>query len=193
VEGRTLTLETNLRGAHGARNLAAALAVCLALGLAPEDVAPAAREIALQRWRGESLPLAGGGVVVNDAWNANPLGMRAALESLAERTEPGRRVAVLGEMAELGPTAAEHHRAVGAAAAALGVEVLVAVGPLARGYLEGAGPIAEPYWLPDRAELLDLLRRVVRPDDVVLVKASRVGRLEDVAAGLAEAPLKRRA
>ncbi|HWC32868.1 MAG TPA: UDP-N-acetylmuramoyl-tripeptide--D-alanyl-D-alanine ligase, partial [Actinomycetota bacterium] len=95
--------------------------------------------------------------------------------------------AVLGDMAERGPGAPAYHREVGAAAARAGVEALVAVGPLARGYLEGAGDIPEKRWAPtDRA--LPAVRAVLRPGDCVLVKASRSMGLEAVADALAVVP-----
>src|SRR5204862_145869 len=83
------------------------------------------------RWRGEELPLPGGGLLVNDCYNANPVSMRAALGLLADRAEGRRRVAILGDMAELGPDGPRYHREVGAAAAELGVDVLVPIAPLA--------------------------------------------------------------
>jgi UDP-N-acetylmuramoyl-tripeptide--D-alanyl-D-alanine ligase len=184
VLGTRLALQTNLAGAHHALNLAAAIAVCDALGLDLERCAEAASDIRLQRWRSEPHPLPGGGIVVNDAYNANPSSAEAALAALAEQGS-GRLVAVLGEMAELGPSAPELHRRVGRHAASLGYAVLVAVGPVARGYLEGAGDAVEPHWLPDADGLVPYLAGIVRPGDRVLVKASRAARLEGVAAGLA--------
>ncbi len=187
VRGRRLELWTNLLGRHHAVNLAAALAALEALGLVAADVAPAELEVTLARWRGETHALPGGGAVVNDAWNAGPASMRAALATLSERTVDGRRIAVLGDMGELGPISAAMHREIGAAAAAAGVDVLVAVGDRARGYLDGAGAAVEPHWLPDGREVVALLHGLVRPGDVVLVKASRVVGLEGVAAGLVAA------
>jgi UDP-N-acetylmuramoyl-tripeptide--D-alanyl-D-alanine ligase len=185
VDGRMLSVDTNLTGRHHAFNLAAAMAVCRALGLDLDACAGAASSIRLQRWRSEDHRLAGGGVVVNDAYNANPSSMEAALAGLAERDGEGRLVAVLGEMAELGPAAPELHRRVGASAAALGYGVLVAVGEPARDYLDGAGAAVEQHWVADRSELAELLAEVVRPGDRVLVKASRSAGLEAIAAGVA--------
>src|SRR5205085_10070682 len=87
-------------------------------------------------------PLPGDGLLINDCYNANPVSMRAALRLLADRAGGRRRVAILGDMAELGPDGPRYHREVGAAAAELGVDVLVAIGPPARGYLEGAAGVA---------------------------------------------------
>jgi UDP-N-acetylmuramoyl-tripeptide--D-alanyl-D-alanine ligase len=111
--------------------------------------------------------------------------MRAALAHLAERAAGRRRVAVLGEMAELGRTAPAYHREVGEAAAELGVDELLAVGELARGYLEAGVP---GRWTPNVHEALHELDNVVRPGDAVLVKASRAVGLELVAEALAKVP-----
>jgi UDP-N-acetylmuramoyl-tripeptide--D-alanyl-D-alanine ligase len=186
VRGRQLDVDTNLTGRHQALNLAAAFAVCDALGLDLARCAEAAAAIRLQRWRSEPHPLAGGGVVVNDAYNANPSSVEAALAALAENGD-GRLVAVLGEMAELGPTSDELHRRVGRTAAELGYAVVVAVGPRARGYLEGAGEGVERHSTETADGLVDLLSGIVRPGDRVLVKASRAVGLEGVAGGLARA------
>jgi UDP-N-acetylmuramoyl-tripeptide--D-alanyl-D-alanine ligase len=185
VDGRTIAVDTNLTGRHNAFNLAAAMAVCRALGLDLDVCAQAAGQVRLQRWRSEDHPLPGGGVVVNDAYNANPSSMEAALASLAERPGGGRLVAVLGEMAELGTAAAELHRRIGETAASLGYGVVVAVGEPARGYLGGAGAAVEGHWVRDRADVVDLLAAILRDDDRVLVKASRSAGLEAIAAGIA--------
>jgi len=110
--------------------------------------------------------------------------VEAALAGLAERGS-GRLVAVLGVMAELGPQSEALHRRVGEAAAALGFEVLVAVGEPARAYLDGAGDGVETHLVAGREELVDYLAGIVRPGDRVLVKASRSAGLETVAAGIA--------
>jgi UDP-N-acetylmuramoyl-tripeptide--D-alanyl-D-alanine ligase len=145
-----------------------------------------AREIQLSRWRGEEAALPGNGLLVNDAYNANPLSMATALEHLAERAGDRRRVAVLGDMAELGPDAAAYHREVGAIAGKTGVATLVAVGELARGYLDAGIP--ETRWAPDAATAIPLVRELVRPGDAVLVKGSRSVGLEAVADALTAVP-----
>jgi UDP-N-acetylmuramoyl-tripeptide--D-alanyl-D-alanine ligase len=161
---------------HHAANAAVALAVLDTLGL-PR---PARLDVEFSRWRGEELPLPGGGLLVNDCYNANPVSMRAALQLLADRAEGRRRVAILGDMAELGPAGPSYHREVGAAAAELGVDVLVAIGPLARGYLDGAQGVATVRWTPSLEEGLAAVGEVVAPGDCVLVKASRAMGLEVV-------------
>jgi UDP-N-acetylmuramoyl-tripeptide--D-alanyl-D-alanine ligase len=183
--GRTVVggVSFDFTARHQARNAAAALAVLDALGLPrPERV-----DVDFSRWRGDELELAGGGLLINDAYNANPVSMRAALAYLAERAAGRRRIAVLGDMAELGPRAPEYHREVGAAAAELGVDALLAVGPLARGYLDGANGIGEKRWVESVPDALRELDSLVAPGDCVLVKASRAMGLEAVANVLAPA------
>ena len=124
-------------------------------------------------------------MLINDAYNANPISMRAALAYLADRAEGRRRVAILGDMAELGRTGEEYHRQVGEAAAELGVDELLAVGQLARGYLEGGVP---GRWVANVHEALHEVDDVVQPGDAVLVKASRAIGLEAVAAALTHVP-----
>ncbi len=186
VGGSSLELSTALIGAHHARNIAAAFAAAHALGLDLQRCAAAVRSVRLQRWRSAPHPLPGGGVVINDAYNANPSATRAALAALAERGS-GRLVAVLGQMAELGPDADVYHRAVGRAAVDLGYAVLVAVGDGTNGYLEGAGRSVRCHHLPVGVDLAQRLAGIVAAGDRVLVKASRSVGLEGVAQDLATA------
>jgi UDP-N-acetylmuramoyl-tripeptide--D-alanyl-D-alanine ligase len=131
-------------------------------------------DVELSRWRGEESPLPGGGLLINDSYNANPASMRAALEHLAEHE--GRKVAVLGDMAELGPTAPEYHSEVGELVRSLGIDEVLSVGELARSY---GGQHAA-----DAAEAAEKVTELVRPGDVVLVKGSRAVGLEVVAEAL---------
>ena len=188
VFGERLALDVSVSSRYNATNALAALAAYRALGLPLARAQRGAGEIRLSPWRGEEVPLAGGGLLINDAYNANPISMAAALENLAERAGGRRKVAVLGDMAELGPGAPEYHREVGAAAARAGVQALVAVGPLARGYLEGARGIPEKRWTPTVDGALPAVRAVLRPGDCVVVKASRSMGLEAVADALAVVP-----
>jgi UDP-N-acetylmuramoyl-tripeptide--D-alanyl-D-alanine ligase len=159
---------------HQAANAAAALAVVDALGLPfPEEPV----EVTFSRWRSDERVLPGDGLLINDAWNANPVAMRAALRHLRERAEGRRTVAILGEMAELGPEAAGFHEEIGREAQ--NVDVVIGVGELARYY--------DPdVWTPDAAAALAQARTIVQPGDAILVKGSRSVGLESVAEGLAE-------
>jgi UDP-N-acetylmuramoyl-tripeptide--D-alanyl-D-alanine ligase len=158
---------------HLATNTLAALHAYAALGLPLERVSEGVSQIELSPWRGEEHALPGGGFVVNDAYNANPDSMRAALVHLAERAGERRRVAILGEMAELGPTSADYHRGVRALAAELGVEVI--------GVGEAAWAYEPAVWAPGPAEAVEAARSYLRPGDAVLVKASRAVGLEGIA------------
>jgi UDP-N-acetylmuramoyl-tripeptide--D-alanyl-D-alanine ligase len=181
-DGRTSVggVSFNFVAAHQAQNAAAALAALDALGLPrPERV-----DVEFSRWRGEERELPGDGLLINDAYNANPVSMRAALGYLAARAGDRRRVAILGDMAELGRTAPRYHREVGEAAAELEVDELLAVGELARGYVDGAAGVPS-RWTPNVHEALRQLDEVVRPGDAVLVKGSRAMGLEAVAEALA--------
>jgi UDP-N-acetylmuramoyl-tripeptide--D-alanyl-D-alanine ligase len=177
VRGRRLELELTFAARHHAENTLAALLAYEALGLPLERAQAGASLIEFSAWRGDELPLPGGGLLINDAWNANPVSMRAALQHLASRAGERRRVAVLGDMAELGPDGPSYHEEIGRLAAELGVAVL-AVGPLARAY-------RGRMWAPSAEEALPLLDELVRPGDCVLVKGSRAVGLELVAEALA--------
>src|SRR5262249_13593398 len=157
---------------HQAKNAAAALAVVDALGL-PFPDRPV--DVTFSRWRSEERELPGGGLLINDAWNANPVAMRAALRHLRERAGGRRTVAILGEMAELGPEAPGYHEEIGQEAQ--NVDVVIGVGELARFY--------DPdVWAPDAAAALARARELVCSGDAILVKGSRSVGLESVADGL---------
>jgi UDP-N-acetylmuramoyl-tripeptide--D-alanyl-D-alanine ligase len=174
VGGESVELELPFTAAHQVENTLTAVAAYWALGLPLDRIGEGAPGIELSRLRGEELPLAGGGVLINDCWNANPASMAAALRDLASRNG-GRRIAVLGGMAELGPEGPRYHREVGALAADL--DVVVGVGQLARGY--GA-----THWVADADAAATLLGELIEPGDVVLVKGSRAVGLERVAQNL---------
>jgi UDP-N-acetylmuramoyl-tripeptide--D-alanyl-D-alanine ligase len=186
--GRPLTIEFSFAGRHNATNALAALAAYNALGLPLGKAQRGARQVKLSRWRGEEAPLPGDGVLINDCYNANPLSMTAALEHLTERAGERRKVAVLGDMAELGPGAPAYHREVGAAASRAGVDVLVAVGPLARSYLDGARGVPVTRWAPTVEQGLAALRGLLEPGDYVLVKGSRAMGLEAIGEAVAVVP-----
>jgi UDP-N-acetylmuramoyl-tripeptide--D-alanyl-D-alanine ligase len=158
---------------HNLTNALAAVGAGVALGASPEEMADRAANIGFSRFRGERLELGDGIVLVNDCYNANPVSMRAALDHLAS-LEGARRIAVLGEMAELGPDAPAYHRDVGAHARAEGIDLLIGVGEPARGY--------DPDELVgDPAEAAELLAAQLEPGDAILVKGSRSAGLEGVA------------
>jgi UDP-N-acetylmuramoyl-tripeptide--D-alanyl-D-alanine ligase len=168
-----------LVGAHHVGNALSAAAVALECGATPDGVAAALSAAGpASRWRMEVVDRADGVTVVNDAYNANPESMRAALQALAALGNGGRRTwAVLGRMAELGDASAAAHAEVAATAAELGVDHLVTVGPTEYGRGRGVA---------DVAAALDLLRAELEPGDVVLVKASRAVGLDRLADALVQ-------
>jgi UDP-N-acetylmuramoyl-tripeptide--D-alanyl-D-alanine ligase len=180
VDGRTLIwwdgreIAFGFTARHQARNALAALHAARAVGVEGGD----AVEVAFSKWRGEEVPLAGGGLLVNDAYNANPISMRAALDYLVQRADGRRTVAVLGEMAELGAESRRYHEEIGQLVRNLGIDVVIGVGDLARSYEPDA-------WCPDATAAIDVTRRLVESGDCVLVKASRAAGLELVAEALA--------
>jgi len=183
VMGERVELTVPLRAAHHAANLAAAAAAYVRAGLPVAGLAEGAAAIELSPFRGQELARHGGGVLVNDAYNANPVSVESALAALVERAEGARTVAVLGTMAELGPDAPRWHAEAGHACARLGIDVVIGVGELAAGYAT-ASEGCEWHWAADVSEAADLLARVLRPGDVVLLKGSRsagVERLEEAA------------
>ncbi len=177
VRGRTLSLPVSFTSQHNAVNLTAAVAAYDALGLPLDDVAEGARSVRFSRWRGEEIALPGGGLLIADCYNANPTSMRAALIHLGDAAEGRRRVAVLGDMAELGPGAEGFHAQIGDLAGELGTELVIGIGPLARGY---AG-----VWFADVDEALEALPDLLQPRDAVLVKGSRSMGLEAVVEAIA--------
>jgi UDP-N-acetylmuramoyl-tripeptide--D-alanyl-D-alanine ligase len=182
--GGTVPVTLAVHGAHQVGNSLAAAAVALELGLPlPEVAAALGRAKALSRWRMEVTERADGVLVVNDAYNANPESMAAALRALTTMARGRRSWAVLGEMAELGAAADEEHRGIGALTAQLGVDRVVVVGPAAKPIGAAARDIS--VYVPDADAALALLRAELRPEDVVLVKASRAAGLERVALALA--------
>jgi UDP-N-acetylmuramoyl-tripeptide--D-alanyl-D-alanine ligase len=180
VGGRTVRLATSYRALHQLQNTLAALTVCDVLGVPLED---GKLEVEFSPLREEVIELAGGVTLINDSYNANPVSMRAALAHLSALARGRRRVAVLGDMAELGPDALAYHREVGQALAELGVEVLVAVGSLAAEYV-GAAPGLESRLVASADEAGEVTRALLQPGDVVLVKGSRSVGLEALVANL---------
>ena len=182
-------------GVHQVVNATAAAALAVAVGIELRRCATALTDaVPTSRWRMELHERADGLVVVNDAYNANPASMVAAIDALVTigARRQARTVAVLGVMLELGAAHDAEHERIGRYAAERGVDVVVAVGPEAAGIAAGAAAV--PQWEGTavtpvgRAEALDWVRNNADAGDVVLVKASRGAALESVAEGLLEPP-----
>jgi UDP-N-acetylmuramoyl-tripeptide--D-alanyl-D-alanine ligase len=181
LAGERITLEVAFTQPHLRLDLLAAVAAVRAIGVTPSG----RLELELSPGRGQRRTLPSGITLIDDCYNANPMSMRAALDDLkatAERTASTRRVAVLGDMLELGPGAAAYHEEIGAYAATAGVDVLVTVGPLAAAM--AAGFPGEAHAAADAQEAASIARELLLPGDAVLVKASRGVRLERVCAAL---------
>jgi len=178
-----------LHGAQNVPNALAAAALAREFGLDLAGIADGlGAAVARSRWRMEVRQRADGVTVINDAYNANPESVRAALDALHHLARDGRGFAVLGHMAELGDTSQASHEEIGQFAAEAGLVGLIAVGAEAGPILSGARRV--PSWpgealaVPDGAAALAVLADRLKPGDVVLVKASRAARLEGVAADL---------
>jgi UDP-N-acetylmuramoyl-tripeptide--D-alanyl-D-alanine ligase len=179
LDGAELRLALPFDQRHLAGNVLAALTAYDALGLPLDRAADGVHAIRLSRWRGEAHALPGGGVVVNDAYNANPISMRAALHDLAERAAGRRRVAILGEMAELGDESGRYHGEIAQLIRELGIELVIAVGEPARAYV-GAGH--DGRFVADADSFDETVLGLLRPGDAIVVKASRAVGLEGIPA-----------
>lgn len=185
--GQTLDVALPLAGLHFLMNFLAAAAVAHRLGMEPQAIAEAALRMKAARHRGEVLRLGEGVTLLDDCYNSSPLAVEAALGALA-LAAGRRRLAVLGDMLELGPTGPALHRELGARVAS-GLDALLAVGPLAKSFLEGARQAgldpASLHAFPDSTAAAAALPDLVRPGDAVLVKGSRGVRMESIVEALA--------
>lgn len=175
--------ELAVPGLHNVSNALAAAAIGIACGLSAAAIASALAGVQPVAGRLVVRELAGGIRVVDDTYNANPGSVRAAIDTLCGWS--GRRVLVLGEMAELGPTAAELHREVGDYARGCGVDALFAVGDHAANVVAGFGGQALAFG--DVDALVAALRPVLVDGVTVLVKGSRSARMERVVAAIVAA------
>ena len=186
--GRRTAVELTVPGEHMVSNALAAAATGIALGLGPDTCAEALRDARVSAWRMETFETIDGVKVLNDAYNANPASMSAALKAARWMSRGGRCIAVLGHMAELGGASMEEHERVGEVVARLGIERLVVVGQEARGIARGATREGvEPedvVVVGTAAEALAEVRAHARPGDLVVVKGSRVVGLEWLAEAL---------
>ncbi len=180
----------SLRGLHNVGNACAAAAVGRAMGMPLSVIVAALGAAQPESGRAQVLRTAAGVTVVDDSYNANPDSMRASLSTFAALGVEGRKIAILGDMGELGPISEEGHARVGADAAAAGVDLLVCVGPLSRGIAhaaEEAGLAADRIvCVDDAAAALAYARPLVDRGDAVLVKASHSVGLERVVEGLVD-------
>jgi UDP-N-acetylmuramoyl-tripeptide--D-alanyl-D-alanine ligase len=182
-----------LHGAHAVANALAAAAVARELGMGVSEIAEAlSQATAVSRWRMEVTERPDGVTVVNDAYNANPESMSAALDSVAHMARGRRAWAVLGGMAELGSSSVAEHVKIGQHVARNGFAGLIAIGPVAAPMLEGVKQVGswtgEGVQVDDVGAAVAALGERMGPGDVVLVKGSRVAALERVAQALLAGP-----
>lgn len=189
VKGRPLTTQLQAMGRYQALNALAACAGALALGAGPEEMARGLAGFAPLAHRMRILKGRGGLTVVDDSYNANPLAMAEALTALVQMGDNGRRkAAVLGPMAELGQEAEEAHRELGRRVAELGLDLLIAIGPLAGIVLDEAkaAGLGKGLTASGPEEAAELISRELGPGDRILIKGSRVAGLEKLVALLTE-------
>jgi UDP-N-acetylmuramoyl-tripeptide--D-alanyl-D-alanine ligase len=184
-------VQLQLYGEHHVANALAAAALAEQLGMPVADIAAGlSAAVARSRWRMEVTRLTEGVTVINDAYNANPDSVRAAVAALAAMSRGGRGFAVLGHMTELGAAAGRLHEEVGAQVAAAGLAGLIVVGADAAPMLSGAKAVpgwqGELVYVPDAAAAVAAVRDRLRDGDVVLVKASHSIHLEQVALALTD-------
>lgn len=187
--GGTIEINLPVPGKHNVLNAMAAAGVGLEAGLSLAEIKNGLERAVLTGMR---LEITEGrkATIIDDTYNANPASVKAALQILADVGKGRRKVAILGDMYELGQRAAEGHREVGAEAAAIKVDILIAVGKLASDIALGATfteePPAEIISLNTNSEVKKYLHKIVRPGDVVLVKGSRGMKLEEIVQELRE-------
>jgi UDP-N-acetylmuramoyl-tripeptide--D-alanyl-D-alanine ligase len=189
VLGRELAFEIGAPGAHMAQNALGALLVAEALGADLKGCAAALESFAPQKGRGERFVLAmadGPATIIDESYNANPASMRAALALLAAAKPgpKGRRIAVIGDMLELGPKAAAMHAELAADLSASNVDLLFGAGPLTRALFEAAPASMRAVWTERSSELTDEIARTLRGGDIAMVKGSNGSRMGPLVAAL---------
>jgi UDP-N-acetylmuramoyl-tripeptide--D-alanyl-D-alanine ligase len=187
VLGREFPLRLASPGLHAARNACAVLAATFAAGADPEAALPVLEGLVPAGGRGRRRAIAlpeGEATLLDDSYNASPVSVRAALAVLAA-VPAARRIAVLGDMRELGRHAEDEHRALAAPIVAAGVDTVFCCGPLMRALYEALPVSLRGGHAPDSAALLTMLRAAIAPGDVVLVKGSLGSRMGPLAAALA--------
>lgn len=178
-------------GQHMAMNSLAVLLAARALGLDPATAAASLGQFATPQGRGVRKILAGdeGSIIlVDESYNANPVSMRAALDLLGAGEAPpgGRRIAVIGDMLELGPTAAQFHAAIAETVASNKIDLVFAAGPLSKHLYDALDESARGAWAESSRELLDIFLPQVRDGDVVMVKGSNGSRMGLIVKALEE-------
>ncbi|MCK9522297.1 MAG: UDP-N-acetylmuramoyl-tripeptide--D-alanyl-D-alanine ligase [Proteobacteria bacterium] len=188
VSGDYVDVLLPLHGRHNATNAVAAAAAAILMGASTEEIQRGLARVQPAPGRMVSRQNAQGLWIIDDTYNANPASVAAALHTLAELQNTGRKVAVLGEMRELGPQAAQAHREVGALVASLGLDALIAVGEAGAQLVAGAvasGMASERcYPVADQRAAAIIASEISESGDVLLIKGSRGAQMEIAVAGL---------
>ncbi len=176
-------LETGLAGEHNASNALVAYALARECGISAAEALAGLRHFKAPAMRWETTR-AGGFTIINDAYNANPLSMRAALETFAGSDVTGTKVVCIGDMLELGDASDRQHRDVGEASGNGPWRLLAGVGTASRALIEGAikagYPASQTVWFATTSEAVEALPLLLQPGDTLLLKASRGMRLEQI-------------
>jgi UDP-N-acetylmuramoyl-tripeptide--D-alanyl-D-alanine ligase len=180
----TISTRLGLRGEHQATNALFAIAVAGWLGIAPDVITAGLAAATGARWRLELERRADGVAVLNDVYNANPASMAAALRALAALPATGRRIAVLGDMRELGDASHDAHASIGVLAGQLHVDVVIGVGEGGAEIAAAATAVPTTRVVVDAGEALAAVTEILSAGDVVLLKASRAVGLEVAVSGL---------
>ena len=184
--GEEIPVKLKYTGMHNLYNAAAAIAATFSLGAKKEDIIEGLYAAETMHGRMEIVTLSNGITIIDDTYNANPLSMEAALKTLAGMA--GRKIAVLGDMFELGDISDYAHRKVGMFAQDTGIDMLFSIGnysdALASGAMERGMLPDKIYKAQDKAGLIKALKNVVRKGDVILIKGSRAAAMEEVSDSL---------
>jgi UDP-N-acetylmuramoyl-tripeptide--D-alanyl-D-alanine ligase len=181
--GSTVSVRLRAVGKHNIYNALAAAGAALAVGMSLDAVKDGLNDFMPVAMRSE-LRQVKGRTVLADCYNANPASMEAALETLISLRAGKKAIAVLGDMLELGTIAVDAHRAIGATAARLGVDLVITLGPLAKqmgaGAIDAGMPKDRVLEAGSQAEAAALLTKLSQPGDVVLIKGSRGMKMEKI-------------
>ena len=177
-DGKKVTVRLGVPGIHNVSNAMAAIACADRMGISMEEAGKALEQfdgfthrLEIEQWNDMTL--------IDDAYNASPDSMRAALEVLSSMEGTGRRIAVLADMLELGPDSPEYHRQVGEYGDSLNIDEFICIGSLARNIARGI--VAKPvHWYQKKEEALPLLKELCRPGDMILWKGSNGMKLNDM-------------
>ncbi|HUX07035.1 MAG TPA: UDP-N-acetylmuramoyl-tripeptide--D-alanyl-D-alanine ligase [Acidobacteriota bacterium] len=184
LEGRTISIAAPLPGMHNLQNVLAAFATCTALGFTPEDVMGGLNNLDMSPARTQLVRFADGWTLYDDTYNSNPQALRLTLETIKRSNGYQRRIAVLGDMLELGPGEEEEHVKAGRMIAGMDLDRLIVVGPLARhmaaSALEAGMDPAAIKIADNKEAVIEVLDGQIRPGDLILIKGSRGVKMETI-------------